>query len=175
MKHSRLVMSVFMFLFLFAGVTAAHADGWPLLGAYIPDDVNGMSVVVVGNIDSNQISLADADAVSQQVGQLIGLLGSSVPGTILFYTPGELTAIGLDGQYTKDTIKAYYLDWGFSLYLFLDIYHTPELLPGYGPTLRVDAWIADLAQPLGLPGDYLYVASVELPVMYTDLLGALSK
>lgn len=176
-KTVMLLRTAIITLSIFAGITAVHAGGIPALDIY---NSGGTSIIVLGSYDSAGFTFDEANTIStlvsslsSQIGPLLGLSGLSTSGLSNF-TPSQLKTYGYtDADTLKTFIKDSYLPSGFSLYIFLDITKSAGISQAYGQNLKINIWIADLASTLGMTGDYLYLGSIELPMMYITFLSGL--
>ncbi len=163
-KTKYFILSMVIGLLAF-GASSASAAGYPF---FVLDTSLGSPVVVVGKF-STQYTQAEAQNLTSAVVALVqDTLGSS--GSTIIYTPNQLAAFGLgDADYLKDLIKGIYLQNGIELYIFVDIKQVGQYYAGFGPNARIDVYIADMAQAIGVNAPYLYALSIETPKMYSDL------
>ena len=160
MYVSTLVLGVMLF-----GSASAFAAGYPFA---VATTSGSTKAIVLGKFASDQFSQAEAQALTVSVAGIIqSFLASSNP-TVL--TPSQMAAY--DADTWKTMVKSNYKAWGFSSYIFVNITKTPEHVAGFGPNLRLDIFIADMASLVGVQADYLYAASIEVPYMYTPLLNS---
>lgn len=186
MKNVKGIVITFLAVFFIMGVSVAYGDPLPSAGYPSVSVFAGPtgSVGVVSKYEASSFTSTEAEALSAQVATIIStLLGSSVgldnsASLLLHLTPSEITAnFGITSAdafaaFAQDNYKAYGLD----LYVFLDVYRVAGLdESGLGNSIRIDAWVGDISSILpGLvPGDYLYVTSVEFPEVYLALATAL--
>jgi hypothetical protein len=154
----------------FLGSACAFASGYPF--AVI---VNGdTSIIVVGKFasGSGQFTQAEAQNLSVSVAGLVQSLlsGSSVSAPTVL-TPSQLASIGFgDADSDINLIKSSYKGAGFDVYVVVNISKTPQYVAGFGPNMRVDVSIADQASLVGVSAPYLYVASIEVPLLFASLL-----
>ncbi len=168
------LLSLVMGLTFFTSA-GAIASGFPL--AILSSSSLGY-VIVIGKFasGSGQFTQAEANNLSLSVagaipGLIQSLLGSSSVSAPTVLTPNQLAAAGLsDADDVINLVKANYKAWGYSFYAVVNISKYFEYATGYGQNLRLDVYIADIAALLGLGGDYLYAASIEVPYMYASLL-----
>jgi hypothetical protein len=186
MKNLRGIIVTFLVVFFIMGVSVAFGDPLPSAG-YPSVSVLGdpeIQVGVLSKYEASTFTPAEAEAISGQVATILSeLLGSMGLDTsvslMLNLTPSQVAANF--GFTSADAFAAFALDnykaYGLDLYVFLDVSRVAGLnesgLPG--DNIRIDAWIGDISNILpGLvPGDYLYVTSVEVPEIYLTLSSSL--
>jgi hypothetical protein len=146
--------------------STALASGYPMIAG---DMSSG--VLVVGKFDSNSFTLSEANQIAATVAGMLGMLGEQTQ----FFGPSQVgPAFGIsDGDAVKSAAKSAYQSYGFDVYIFLDIKRVGAVSQDLGQNLRIDVWVADMAAELGIPGDYLYAASIEAPEMYLSMVGEL--
>lgn len=182
MKGLKRLSIILIVGFFFITASIAYSSGTPALDFYIAGSSSAipLNVVVVSKYDSASYTYAEAEAISQAVSKLIGL-GSTLAGSLglstaglSHFTPSQVAAWGItDADILKNLVKTYYQSWGFNFYAFADIKRVTSVAPELGHAMRIDIWIADLPVLLGLTGDYLYIASLEIPETYLTLLGSI--
>lgn len=166
MKSTKIIATCLLILLI--GATSAFASGKAMIGTY---DDGSSSLVVVAKFADN-FSSAEADNMAAALGTVLGMTGTT--GAQL-YMPSQVAAMfgSSDGDYIKDGVKSQYTSYGFDSYIFLDVKKVAGVSGATGINVRIDLWIADMAAQLGMPGDYLYVASLEVPQMYVSQLQSL--
>lgn len=174
MKTARNRVAAIIITFFLIGASTAYSSGIPALDAAV---MGTTKLIIVTKYDSASYTYAQAEAFSQTVTKLLGSV-STLTGSngiaIGHYPPSQVASWGItDADTLKSLVKTYYKSWGFTLYAFIDIKRiTSTTAPALGPTMRIDIWVADLAALLKQTGDYLYIASFEIPEAYLTLLGS---
>jgi hypothetical protein len=154
-------------IILFAGVSS-FAAGYPFA---VLTPSGSTKVIVLGKFDSSagQFTQSEAQEMTATVAPIIkGLLKNLVQTDIAVLTPNDLK--GYDADTLKPIVKNGYKSWGYTLYAYVDITKTAEYVKGFGPNMRLDVYIADMALYVGVVADYLYAASIEVPYKYTSFL-----
>lgn len=147
---------------------SSFASGYPF-AVLTPSGSN--SVIVLGKFDSSsgQFTQTEAQNLTATVAPIIqGLLKNIVQTDVTILTPDDLKAY--DADKWKSMVKKDYKSWGFTIYAYVDVTKTAEYVKGFGPNMRLDVYIADMALFVGVLADYLYAASVEIPYKYISLL-----
>jgi hypothetical protein len=164
-KTKVFILSMVIGLLAF-GASSVSASGYPF---FVLDQSLGSQVVVVGKF-STQYTQAEAQNLTSKVVALVqDTLGSS--GSTVIFTPNQLESWGLgDADALNSAIKSNYKQWGIDLYIFVDIKQVSQYAAGFGPNARIDVYVADMADLVNVNADYLYALSIELPIMYADLL-----
>lgn len=159
---------------LVGSAAAALGSGYPV-AVVAADDED--TILVLGKFASGagQFTQAEADGLVNTVAALVqGFLGSTGGAVVL--NPTQMAGYGLgDADNVKALAKANYPAWGVDIFVFVDISKTAETAPGYGPNMRLSVYVVDMATLLGppIPAGDLYIASIEVPYMYTTLLNSL--
>ena len=154
-------------IILFAGVSS-FAAGYPFA---VLTPSGSTKIIVLGNFDSSsgQFTQSEAQDLTATVAPIIsGLLKNYIQTDIVVLTPDDLK--GYDADTLKPMVKSGYKSWGYNLYAYVDITKTAEYVKGFGPNMRLDVYIADMALFVGVVADYLYAASIEVPYRYTSFL-----
>ncbi len=173
MRSIRLFAVALILGTLLVGTGVASAAGYPFA---VLDNSTGTSAVIVGKFASGSGQFTQQEAqnlVDSVVAAVQSTLGSTGGSTIL--GPSDLASVGYgDADALKDFIKQNYMAAGIDVYIFLDIKRTAQYAAKFGNNIRIDVYVADMAQPLGISADYLYAASIEAPEMYLSLLQSFS-
>lgn len=169
----KIVILALIVFALVGSVATALGSGYPV--AVIAADTDS-TILVLGKFASGtgQFTQAEADGLVNTITALVqGFLGST--GGVVVLNPSQMAGYGLgDADNVRALAKANYIAWGADIFVFIDIKKTAtEYVSGYGPNMRLDVLVADLSTELGLPGDYLYATSIEIPYMYAQLLSSL--
>lgn len=181
MRTAKKRLALLIISFLLVGASTAYSSGIPAADMYVAgsSSVLPINVIIVVKYDAASYTFAEAEALSQIVSKLLGVtstlagsIGLSTAG-LSHYTPSQLAAAGYtDADTLKILIKNSYQALGFNFYAFVDISRVTSVTPALGPAMRIDIWFADLALVMGMTGDYLYIASLEIPEAYLTLLGS---
>ncbi len=186
MKNVRGIIVSFLAVFFIMGVSVAFGDPLPSAGYPSVSVLSGsqIKVGVLSKYEASSFTSAEAEQISGQVAAILNtLLGSAGLDTsaslVLNLTPSQVAANF--GITSADTFAAFalhnYKAYGLDLYVFLDVSRVAGLnesgLPGNN--IRINVWIGDIQSLLpGLvPGDYLYVTSVEVPEFYLTMATSL--
>ena len=169
---------VIVFALVALSFTTAQASGIPAAGLMNDPDFPALVVIKFGTGFTQQ----DAQTAAQLISQALGLAGqyTTVSQGIAFFSPTSLAQMGItDADFLKDMLKAPAEQLGY-LYIFLDISKKPSAGGAqYGQSHKVDIWISNdqtmsqFASALGVTGPFVYIATLEYPEMYPQLLSQL--
>lgn len=186
MKYVRGIVVTFLAIFFIMGVTVAYGDPLPSAGFPSVTVLSGSTGVVgvLSKYDTSSFTFAEAEQISGQVATILSSLFEPSIGLdtslslVLNETPSQVaanfgfTSADAFADFALNNCKAY----GRQMYVFLDIYRVAGLdESGLGNNIRIDAWIGDISSflPGLVPGDYLYITSVEVPEIYLTLASSL--
>jgi hypothetical protein len=154
-KMMAIMMSIVGIMFF---ASMSFAGGYPF---GIIDTGSSTKIIVVGKFSAGFTQQEAQNASAAVISLVNSNLGSSTTGTS-FFTPNDFKSMGIeDADLLKSAVKSVYQSWGFGLYVFIEVKRVGEYAPGFGNNVRVDAYIADMAVPLGISSDYLYLLSIE--------------
>lgn len=152
----------------------ANASGIPAAGIMNDPD---FPVIVVMKFGAG-FTAQDAQNSAQLISQAIGLAGqlTTAAQSVLFYSPANLAQLGVtDADVLKTALKGPAAQLGFT-YLFLDMSKKASVEAQYGQNIKVDIWVANdgpaaqLTSGLGVTGAYIYIATIEFPENFPQVL-----
>jgi hypothetical protein len=164
------VLSLLTTVMLF-GSASVFASGFPF---GVLTTSGSTKIVVLGDFSSvsGQFTQEEAQNLTATVAPIIQslLTSSSSSVEIEVLTPNQLR--GYDADTLKLLVKSNYKAWGYNTYIFVNITKKAEYVAGFGPNMRLDVYIADMASLIGVSADYLYATSIEVPYMYASILNS---
>jgi hypothetical protein len=169
MLRKTLVTLSLILCMLALGTTTAYSSGYPAAALGTLDLGSGSTpinyvIVAKFNTGTNGFTLTEAETYSEMV---VTAITSLLPSSgVTVFTPNQLT--GLDADAARSLVASAYVQAGYEVFVFVDVKKAAAVTVAAGPNMRLDIYASGLLDP-----SEMYLASVEIPLLYINSLGGL--